>query len=54
MLNQLNRQFEPSSTGKQKGKPTLNVWESLGYDRYLRPDVAVKRKQCEKIMTDTY
>ena len=53
ILNQLNQQFTPAQTGK-KGTPTTNVWESLGYDRYLRPDVAEKRKACAKIMEDTY
>jgi DNA-directed RNA polymerase subunit N (RpoN/RPB10) len=54
MLSQLNQQFESAATGKAKGKPTSDVWESLGYDRYLRPDVAEKRKACGKIMADTY
>ena len=35
-LNQLNNQAKPQG---KKG-PTFDVWESLGYDKYLRPDVA--------------
>jgi len=53
MLSNLNRQFVESATSK-KGKPTDNVWESLGYDRYIRPDVAEKRKKVEKFMDQIY
>jgi len=39
---------------KKKQQPTLDVWESLGYDKYLRPEVVVKRKNCAKFMEQIY
>ena len=48
ILESLNNHFKPSVAAK-KG-PTLNVWESLGNDQYLRPDVVEKRKAVSKMM----
>ena len=49
ILNQLNSHF----TAK-KGTPTTNVWESMGMDKHLRPEVAQKRKATEKFMDEIY
>ena len=49
----MNSHFTPSQAAK-KGTPTLNVWESLGFDKYLRPDVAEKRKASGKLLQDNY
>jgi len=54
MLQNLNNQFTESATAKKGKQPTDNVWESLGYDKYLRPDVAEKRKACAKFMDQIY
>ena len=54
ILNQLNSHFESNTAAKKKGTPTSNVWESLGYDKYLRPEVADKRKAVAKFMDDIY
>ena len=54
ILNQLNNQFESAEAARKKGTPTSNVWESLGYDKYLRPDVVIKRKEVAKLMDQIY
>ena len=51
-LNQLNTQFQSQIVATNA--PTTNVWESLGYDKYLRPDVVIKRKECAKFMDSIY
>ena len=52
MLQSLNNHFRPALSAK-KG-PTLNVWESLGNDQYLRPKVVDQRKAVAKLMEDNY
>lgn len=39
---------------KKKGNPTLDVWKSLGFDRYLRPDVVIKKDASGQMMKDNY
>jgi alkylation response protein AidB-like acyl-CoA dehydrogenase len=35
---------------KQARKPTDNVWESMGLDAVIRPEVAEKRKKTAEMM----
>jgi hypothetical protein len=53
-LNVLNSHFEnqeASSKGtKPKGKVTSDVWESMGLDRLIRPEIVEKRKATGKMM----
>ena len=53
MLPQLNRQFETNLVAK-KMAPTLDVWESLGNDRLLRPEFVKQRKEVSKMMDEVY
>jgi hypothetical protein len=53
-LSFLNNHFTDQPTakagGKPKGKATSDVWESMGLDRHIRPEVAVKRKATAQMM----
>jgi len=49
-LNFLNQHFVDQTTAV-KGKPTSNIWESMGLDRLLRPEVAQKRIATGEMMS---
>jgi alkylation response protein AidB-like acyl-CoA dehydrogenase len=49
-LNFLNLHFV-DKTAAFKGKPTSNIWNSMGLDRLLRPEVAQKRIATGKMMS---
>ena len=49
MLTQLNSHFT-----KAKREPILDVWGSLGYDKYLSSSVVKKRQDTSKMMSDVY
>ena len=52
-LKALNQQFLPEITTK-KSEPTVDVWESMSLDQYLRKEVLEKRKATGKLMTEIY
>ena len=45
----VNQHFKLQATAS-KSQPTTNVWESLGMDQWLRPQVVKKRKGVEEVM----
>jgi glutaryl-CoA dehydrogenase len=47
-LQTINSQFEKQATASLN--PTLSVWDSLGYDKYLRPEFVNKRIALNKMM----
>jgi alkylation response protein AidB-like acyl-CoA dehydrogenase len=49
-LNFLNQHFVDQTTAV-KGKPTSKIWESMGLDRLLRPEVAQKRIAAGEMMS---
>ena len=50
-LTQMNGHFQPEHSA-MKMKPTLDVWESMKLDSYLRPHTIEKRKALRKFMED--
>jgi len=56
-LDNLNMQFRGASrsgkpTGAPRGKPTLDVWESMHLDQFMRPSAAEKRKATGRMMAE--
>mmetsp|Transcript_24629 Transcript_24629/g.38270 ORF Transcript_24629/g.38270 Transcript_24629/m.38270 type:complete len:84 (+) Transcript_24629:50-301(+) len=51
-LNHLNTQFAAAPTAK--GKPTLNVWDSMGLNKYLKPSTVEKRENLSKALDAIY
>ena len=55
----LDNHAKPASGGKStpakpKGKPTLNIWESMGLDQKLSEKVVKMRKDTAKMMDSIY
>jgi hypothetical protein len=39
---------------KVLAKPTLDIWESMGLDDYMRQTAVIKRKACCELMKENY
>jgi len=61
MLKQLNSHFEPQTSAAKtpankmpRMQPTLNVWDSMGLDKYMSANAIEKRNGIAKVMVDIY
>jgi glutaryl-CoA dehydrogenase len=51
-LANLGRHLKPAETKKRQ--PTDDVWGSMGLDKYLRPEVVLKRQATRAMMQENY